>query len=731
MPVASAIFLVLSLTLSVLFGAQTNAWAWGPALLPLMLAMVAAMAALIKQPSRMLHVGMVILGGLTVVWFGMRAIQSPVEELAHADLLLLGTAFAGFVSVLAIQECRKASAVLTGGIAALLVANLLVMVIQLMHPGYAPLIDKLPKPDTITGFFGHYNYAANYLLVSSLWLLGQAWQGKSRLLKVGLGLLGTLGMVAIYWTKSRGGWLAAIVALACFGLLILIEAKRNKAKWFPLAAIGLPFAALILMGLLISGWQEIQAARSDDGSGDVSGILDNTVRLNYLGIAVSTMLGHTLLGGGSQSYSWECFQHWDRTTHSGYYTKPEFVHNEWLQAATDYGLIGFLLVLALMATVAISAILRVCFEPKITSTSERPVLRLAGLAALLGTLAHTNFSFLFHLMPGSLLLGMCLAASCQWHRKDKPEPAVQHGQRGVLAFVTLMVLLVVGPLAWKGTRLMMVMWPSQLSPDREARAAERSRALDEGLDIWPQAKLHLKRAYLRHDLANAAQDEATRRLLMEKAIADYAAAGKLHPYLPEPAINRAILLSRLGRDTEAEEAFANTIRLQGGMETIFRGHYLYAGHLFGLGQRNFAAKDPASALAHLERAAEQIELAHFWDAEGRQLEIDIHESLGLARELNNKPQQALKSYTHAATIHYGSGRRVHLRSALLQAELANRQLLAREPAKALGLFLEAKQSVAKSGGQLPANITPEKRAEFVRMLDEQIRRLKEIGIEAR
>ncbi len=728
MPSVSAVFLVLALALSVLFGAQTNSWSWGPALISLTLATIPALVVLIKQPTRMLNTPMLILGGLTIVWFGMRAIQSPVTELGHADLLLLSSTWGGFISLLAIQRCRRASWILTGGIAALLLLNLIVMLAQLKEPSYSLLVYRPADSKFITGLFTHYNYAANYLLVSSIWLLAQAWHARKRWLQVGLGLLGATGMIAIYWTNSRGGLLAAIIALACFGLIILIDARRNKAKWFPAAAIALPFAALILIGLLISGWQNIQTERSHDGSGEISDVLDNSARLNYLGLAASSIAEHPLTGGGSQSFSWESYQHWDRESLGWHTTKPGFAHNEWMQAATDYGLVGFLLVLGLMTVTGISAILRLSFEQQNSGHSHKDAWRLAGFAGLVGMLTHANFSFIFHLMPGALMLGMCLAASVQWHAKVQPKPGILNLQRALIAFIGLMVLLATAPLSWKGARVMTTLWPSHYGKDRELRAAEKIDALDRAIAIWPQAALYMNRGYTRHALALSSTEPVQQASLMEKALEDYTAAQKLHPFLPEAAINRASLLSMLDRNDEARSQFEDAIRLQGGMEPAFLAHRLYASHLLQLGKRELETQNRETALKLIEKAAGQIELSNFTDGEGRRLSIEIYETLGFAFELNGMFKPAFENYSYAAGL-YGRGHHVHLRIALLQAAKANEHLAAREPSKALALYLEAKVSVSKSGGRLPENITPEQRQEFVTMLDASIKQLREIGIE--
>lgn len=728
MPVASAIFLIFSLILAVLFGAQTSPWSWGPALICLLIAKVSALSELIKKPTRTLNGPMLIMGGLTVIWFGIRALHSPVSELGMADLLLLASTVGGFLSLLAIQRCQRATHILTAGIAGLLLANLMVMLMQICKPGYSPLTYK--SSESVTGFFTHYNYAANYLLFSAIWLLAHAWHSRRLIIKIMLGLLGALGLASIYWTKSRGGLVSALIAMACLGALILVQAKRDNHKWFPIAAIATPFVLMILIGILMSGWQDIQSHRSHDGSGEISRVLDSTVRLNYLGIAVSCMTDHPLLGGGSQSFAWECYQHWDIANHGGFYTKPEFVHNEWLQAATDYGLIGFLLILGLMSVMIISVILRACFE---TEAERKPSpcnsMRMAGLAGLVGLLVHANFSFIFHLMPGALMLGMSIAAACQWNRNDAPKPRMQHLQRGLVSIFVLSALVLVTPLAWKGTRVLVAIWPSQYAKNMQIRASEKLHALDKAIKIWPQASLYLDRAILRHDLALASTEESVHNATIDNAIADYQSAQDYHPYQPESVVNQASLLSHMNRDNEAAEAYELAIRMQGGMERTFRGRYLYASHLILLGAEEMAFGKTSDSIRNLENAADQINQAHCWANEKSQMEITVHELLGLAYEFDDRPSEAMQSYLHAASLYHSMGRRVYLRVAILQAALANEARLAREPSKALDLYLKAKRSVTKARGQLPDDITAEQRSDFVSALDASIKSLREIGIE--
>ena len=98
-----------------------------------------------------------------------------------------------------------------------------------------------------------------------------------------------------------------------------------------------PFILILLGIFFLRFLGDIQEARY--GSGDMDGLLDNTIRLYLIGIAVSCFGLHPLLGGGSRSYSWECFRFWDTNAMGAGGRKPEHVHNELLQTATDYGAI--------------------------------------------------------------------------------------------------------------------------------------------------------------------------------------------------------------------------------------------------------------------------------------------------------------------------------------------------------------------------------------------------------
>lgn len=91
---------------------------------------------------------------------------------------------------------------------------------------------------------GHQNYVAGYLLLALPLLVGlsirqRGWQRKIWLIGVGLGI------VALYTTSSRGGWLGLLI-LAIVALIVLFFCSGLPKKWLLWGGIG-GLATLILL----------------------------------------------------------------------------------------------------------------------------------------------------------------------------------------------------------------------------------------------------------------------------------------------------------------------------------------------------------------------------------------------------------------------------------------------------------------------------------------------------
>jgi tetratricopeptide (TPR) repeat protein len=728
MPVFSAIFLVAALVLAVVLGPQTRPWTWGPAMAALGIAVVAAVPVIWKRGKAPADFGLLAAGTLTAAWFAWRAWLSPVAELGHADLLLVGGAVGAFVSIRAIAGNPLAERILIWGIALLLLANLVVIAQQISDLTFSPVFQVRASARMVSGFFAHYNEAANYLIASAMLVAAAALFGRHALATRMLWLLLALaGLAGVWFTRSRGGIFGAAVACGVFAAMALMLGKRRNARWFSPALMAIPLIGLAIGAFLFMGWQDAQETRRA-GSG-IEHLLDNDIRLYLLGIATSCVGLHPWLGGGSRSFSWESFRFFEchLQRHAG--NRPELVHNELVQSATDYGLIGAGLLAGLIGALALAAILRVLFEQTPIERDARDAWRLGALAGLAGMLVQSCFSFVFHLLTGILLLGICLG---QISRSTARSPGPQTlGARMLLSIAAIACAALLLPAGCLGIQVTRILWPTWFSQQAATSSAEaRIDALSEAIALWPQAAFYQERAAVFQALAgsNAGPDF---RESAERAIDDYQEAARLHPYDPRLAVNRANLLSQVQRDAEAEQWYAKAIQLQGGMEPGFRGHFSLANHYWRKGLRQFHADAPQPALAALELSAEHIETAarqmHWIIADMRDPRVSIHESLGSVREAAGHRDGALESYNFAAKL--DGGTRAHYRAAVLIGKMADAEWSKRRPSEALKLFIEARKRNGQAGNALPQGVTPSQRVEFLAYLDRTIAFLKGAKIE--
>jgi tetratricopeptide (TPR) repeat protein len=341
----------------------------------------------------------------------------------------------------------------------------------------------------------------------------------------------------------------------------------------------------------------------------------------------------------------------------------------------------------------------------------------------------SNFSFVFHLMPGVILLGICLGQMARSSPFQQGR-AQMTGSKIILSGAALASMFLLMPIGWKGSQVTRILWPSHFSKVRQTESESRINALSEAVAVWPQPSFYQERANALQSAAMKA-DAKDFRESATLAVRDYERAEKLHPYDPEPAINRANLLSQLEQDTEAETAFARAIQLQGGMEAAFKSRVSLASHLLRKGLRQFTAEDPTATLNLLELAAQEIEKALPEIVEIpdgiSELRVSIHESLGAAREASGDYQGAMEAYNFTTRLPNGS--RAHYRAGVLNGKLAALAWRERRSGEALGYFMEAKTRIAQTS-EFPQGVTPSQKIEYLAYLDQTIAFLKGAKIEA-
>ena len=149
------------------------------------------------------------------------------------------------------------------------------------------------------------------------------WQGTGRFLRptvrmVAVGMLGYMALACLYWSGSKAGWLIALgQMLICFWLL----PWQRRAKVVCLLAI---------LAIGLAGFYIRNAGYFDRGATSVS------ARFDYWEAALQTFRRHPMLGTGPGSFANEY-----RKIKPPAAEMAKLAHNDYLQQASDSGLVGF------------------------------------------------------------------------------------------------------------------------------------------------------------------------------------------------------------------------------------------------------------------------------------------------------------------------------------------------------------------------------------------------------
>ncbi len=728
---AASVFLVLSLWLAVIIGPQMRMWPWAPSLIALAAALICACTTALRAKRPLLGPGTLVLGLITTAWISWRAWHSPVPELAQADVLLLASAVGGFLVARSIGHHRQAEALFLWGLFGLLVASVVMIVAQTGDPDFSQFRRRAVLAPS--GFYSQYNEGANFLIGAGFLLMGGALLGKQHpAVKIIWLLAAILGVSAVWFTRSRGAVLGVVVGFVALAIFLLVIGSRRKAPWFAPAAIAFPIVLLASGFALYFGWEKVQRMRSDGKQGVVE-MMDNTSRLRNYSLSYDAIMLNPVSGGGSRSYSWNSLQLWNPREHGLASHLPEQTHNEVLQAATDYGLIGVACILALIGWISIRGLWHSRFDegPPTQRHASADALRLGGISALAGMMVQSSFSFVFHLLPGAMLLGIALgrlATPATLARTDNGQRTQPRILRISTALLALLIAIGILPAGFKGTRVLAELMPIYFklgeNPDEDGRIERFTSAID----TWPQSELHHLRAMIHHQRA-VDGSEIVDPSSLQLALDDYLAASKHHPKFPGHFVNAANLYSLSGDFTKAEALYEQAIELQGTMEPAFRAHSNKAEHFRRKGFHLYRQGNPAASVRAMKSALESFQAAETKSAwltgDAREQRYAIRLGLAAAQEAAGDHKGARD--TLDALIHMPGGYRYRYYIGMLEYRNAMRIWQQRRPEVAARHFLNARNQLTGSRNHRPHGISLEAIQQQIDLIDEHLKLLREAG----
>ncbi|MBC8148520.1 MAG: O-antigen ligase family protein, partial [Verrucomicrobiaceae bacterium] len=257
----------------------------------------------------------------------------------------------------------------------------------------------------LTGIFGHYNPFSAFLNGSLFFFLSYFFLGKKWVIKLLCGLLIVGILSGVVLSGSRGGWVSLVIGAVVWVFLLMGYLWKRQSKLLgPVVLVGFLF---VIAGAFSSVWmvKKISSERRDLEIEQMSEVpLDDGGRLAMQQMAFEIFLDSPLLGQGPRSFSYLSLENWDPDMLWIRIGMPDFAHNEYLQVLSDYGAVGFLIIIVLLiAHGALGTFQIIGDHDGRREEADLPIWQLGAAAGLAAILAQCYFSFLFH-VPACVVL---------------------------------------------------------------------------------------------------------------------------------------------------------------------------------------------------------------------------------------------------------------------------------------------------------------------------------------
>lgn len=510
-----------------------------------------------------------------VGWVVARALTSPVEYLARADLFMILAAVLVYFLTTMYSNGTKARLALVVVLLICALAHVAVGAIQFKQADNFMLLPGIMRSDyqwRASGFYICPNHLAGLLEMTAMLALGLAcwstWRATWRVL-VGYCALMCLAGVAI--TGSRGGYLSVVFGLGAFAVLCLwaVWLTREGGFWLMFAGLLVSAAILVGGGLLFMSQSTTLHIR-------LGQVYDPT-NLRLLMWKAAMMQYHLspITGTGSGTYLFYGRQFRLPLVQDD----PMHVHNDYLELLAEYGLVGavlcglFLVVHLGSGMAGLRRIVREQILPGTPRLSNDLALCIGSLSAIAALLLHSVVDFNLHIPANTLLVAFLfgvLAAPVSDRSFTSDQPVKPVGWWRWMPVAIALVLAVVSIRLLPGE----VFGEKARVALRDDRNADAREAAQKGL-TWEKKNPFLY-GYLgeaEHFLTLNAPDAASARELHENAATAYESALRLFPQDTGHLLKYAQILDLLHRYDNAEEVFQRLFK----QDPLFGNVYAYYG----------------------------------------------------------------------------------------------------------------------------------------------------------
>ena len=505
-PIFSLLLLVVSVAAWLLsaFGGSSGLWGMWPGAFGLAGAAVLGAFTIARGFHGRASLWCVGLATFFFAWIILRGALSEVKYLARPDLVMAVLAFLSYSLVVTQFETTRQRRWILAALLLMLVANAGWAVWQwktgstekLPHGVLAAAFPDLGSwlgwtgskrgytTGESTGFFISENHFAGLLELTALPALGFFLMSRA-------GKMARLAALVCYVMALWGGVLSTSRAgLACllggslFILMIwwLARMRRGQQSVRTTLVVGVVMGVLLVVGMVAASYVLIKRQHGNLVNSD-----EWTVRASYSGLAWEQWLKRPIDGTGARSFEyeeraqrtldrekWEWFGDVD--------TDAVFAHNDWMQLLGDYGAIGGILGLLVVAGHFINGVhfvwhrsKRLAEESGADRRDDRLGLTLGALGALVALAVHSIVDFNLHIGTNAIVAGVLLGLLANPGRESLKMVTDTDGaplvpRRGIFVRAAMIGL------ALAGAGFLLLQGPDWFVAERAMQLGERMRA---------------------------------------------------------------------------------------------------------------------------------------------------------------------------------------------------------------------------------------------------------------
>ena len=665
-----SVLAALSFALLVATGIDLNHGRTGYVLVALGGAISVLAGATVVKPSPNLRFGFAILVLLTGAYFVGRALIGGPEGLSFPDVALVLGGLGVYLGVILSGE--KARRLWLGMVFVLAVLNASVAIYQQWTPeAFYFWHGSSGDAQKIVGLFGHYNAFASYLNGSVFFLLSYVVLGKQTVLRILLAAGAVVVVAGLIYSGSRGGWISFVIGGGVWLVFLVVNLKRDKSRLFaPIAILG---TVLVVVGGATSAGviQRMTEKRHLESDPDLDLQVDLSEadggRFAFQQMGFEIFQDEPIFGSGPRAFSYRSLEKWDLDSLGMRDGLPVFAHNEYVQVLSDYGLVGFLLLLAVVFGHGILGLIRVYLGD--ADSREIMIWTIGAAGGLVAMLAQSFFSFLFHFPACLALAALQLGLFASPQSRSRVRVGVSGRIMGLMGLALAISLVMIGLPLGKSYRLQLQgreELAGVMTKDDAFRAYEILTAAGNLANEPEFSELIARDATTRAIEAEEDGDLELARDYNLRAKKALERALELNPYLGEGIVGIPLLDDKLGNFSEAEKGHKIAMSKLWTREYTLRPHFNAARSSFF---KSFRVQDTGDSLVLLYQARERLQ---------KRLEI--------LRTLKDTP--ALRGFGPEleAWIAYREGRLLFEKG---QEIWSNRR--PRDPALAMALLLEARK----------------------------------------